>query len=518
MDARRTVCLFCLLFGCLLGAAVPVQADGDDDVLNRLIQLPESKETVYQLLNRVSEQIGYLFIYDSNLVHNERVVRLKKGARTVRQCIYEIIGNDRLRLRTVGNHILIYRETAPTTATSGEHPPARRDSSITYFTLEGTLRDRYSQEPIPYATVGVVETSIGSVTNQNGGYRLHLPDSLLASSIRFSHLGYVSQTLEASLLNGHHQVLALEPKVIPLQEVVIRVVNPMRLLREMLEFREKNYAHEPAYLTTFYREGVERKNRFVNLTEAVFRVYKSSYRHEQIPDQVKLLKMRTISNRLERDTFILKMKSGIEACLQLDLIKNLPDFLLPNVRDDIYTFTSSDLTVIGNRVANVVSFEQRKGIGEPYYCGELYIDSESSALLQARFEINPAHVTDAGPLFIEKKGRDVRITPQKVVYTVSYKPWQNTYYVNHVRGDLYFKVKKKKRLFGGFTLHTWFEMVTSQIDTEQVTRFGRKEKLPTRTIFSNTSYEYDEAFWENFNIIPPECFPRGEVSIREEGR
>ena len=33
-----------------------------------------------------------------------------------------------------------------------------------------------------------------------------------------------------------------------------------------------------------------------------------------------------------------------------------------------------------------------KGIKEPLYCGELYIDAENNALVQARLEINPAYV------------------------------------------------------------------------------------------------------------------------------
>lgn len=499
MDTRTIHRLFYPLLGVLLWVVAPLRAG--DDVLNRIIRIPRSTETVYRLLGQVSEQTGYLFIYDSDLIQNERVVKVKAGTRTVRQCIYEIIGNAQLELRVVGNHILIYRAKPPVVASAAT---VAKPDSLTHFTIAGTLNDRYSQEPIPFATVSVVGTSIGSVANGNGKFRLHLPDSLRTAALCFSHLGYVSQTVEVALLSAVSNTLSLEPKVIPLQEVVIRVANPARLLREMLAAREKNFLHEPVYLTTFYREGVERKNKFVNLTEAVFKVYKSSYRHEQIPDQVKLLKMRSISNRLERDTLILKMKSGIDACLQLDLIKHLPDFLDPASAEDIYTYASSDITVVGNRVANVVSFEQRKGIRDPYYCGELYIDSENSALLQARFEVNPAHVAQAAKLFVERKGRDVSITPQKVVYTVSYKQWQNTYYVNHVRGDLYFKMKKKKRLFGSFTLHTWFEMATCRIETEHVNRFGRKEKLPTRTIFADTSYEYDNVFWGDFNVIPPE--------------
>lgn len=502
MNAKMTHYLFCVLIGLLLLAATPMKA-GDDGVLNRIIKLPKTKETVYQLLEQVSRQTGYLFIYDSSLVNNERMVRMKGGERTVRQTIYEIIDNNQLELRVVGNHILIYQ---PAVTSAYATNAVSRPDSISYFTIEGGLRDRYSQEPIPYGTVSVVGTSIGSVTNQNGEYRLHLPDSLLKYPISFSHLGYVTQVVEASLLNvsGRNNTLALEPKVIPIQEVIIRVSNPVRLLREMLEFREKNYARHPVYFTSFYREGIERKGKFVNLTEAVFRVYKTSYENEQVVDQVKLLKMRSISNPLEKDTFVTKMKSGIDACLKLDLIKNLPDFLSPDLGQNVYTYASSDMTVINNRIANVVYFEQRKGVNEPYYCGELYIDSENSALLQAKFEVNPKYVTKSSDMFVLKKARNINITPQKVIYTVSYKPWNDTYYINHVRGDLYFKVKKK-RLFSSFNLHTWFEMVTCKIDTGEVSRFGRKEKLSTRTIFADTHFKYDAAFWEDFNVIPPEA-------------
>lgn len=44
-------------------------------------------------------------------------------------------------------------------------------------------------------------------------------------------------------------------------------------------------------------------------------------------------------------------------------------------------------------------------------------------------------------MFVERSMRNIRIIPQKVVYTISYKPWQGTYYIHHIRGDLHFKVK-----------------------------------------------------------------------------
>ena len=82
-----------------------------------------------------------------------------------------------------------------------------------------------------------------------------------------------------------------------------------------------------------------------------------------------------------------------------------------------------------------------------------------------------------------------------MVYTISYRQWNGIYYMNHIRGDLYFKVKLKRQWFSSSSLHTWFEMVTCKVDTDNVTRFQRKERMPTRTIFSDTHFKYDADFW-----------------------
>ena len=46
----------------------------DRDVLERVIYLAKSKGTVYTLLGKVSEQSGFLFVYDSKVVDNDRMV------------------------------------------------------------------------------------------------------------------------------------------------------------------------------------------------------------------------------------------------------------------------------------------------------------------------------------------------------------------------------------------------------------------------------------------------------------
>lgn len=493
-------CRFYILLLQLLLMVVPTKADGGD-VLERIIQLSRTRGTIYTLLGKVSEQSGYLFIYDSNMINNDSVVNIRKKSCTVRQAIFEITGNRNLELKVLGNHILITRTEERTWARGGATAP----SQPMYSTITGNLLDKETAEPIANASVMVLGTSLGNITNQNGEFRLHLPDSLKNAVLVFSHLGYVGQSIEASALEGRSNTLSLEPKVIPLQEVLIRLVEPKKLIREMMEYRKRNYSSVPVYLTTFYREGVQLKNKFQSLTEAVFKVYKNSALESDANDQVKLLKMSKIDNREKTDSLIAKFRSGVEACLQLDIIKGIPDFLELDTSGELYTYTSGDIVSVDNRTANIVYFEQKQGVKEPLFRGELYIDSENSALLQAQFEIHPKYVKAATRLFVLRQAHKTRLTTQKIKYTVSYKPWNGTYYIHHIRGDIYFKMRRKHVLASNPALHTWFEMVTCRIDDKNVTRFSRSERLPTHTILADTDFKYDESFWEDFNVIPLEA-------------
>ena len=258
--------------------------------------------------------------------------------------------------------------------------------------LTGTLLDKETGMPVASASVGVRRTSVGIITNQEGEFQT-FPYRILCKTISvvFSHIGYVSQTLEVSVLAGRHHILSLEPKVVPLQEVVVQWVDPYKLLKEMGRQREQNYSHSPAYLTTFYREGVLLKNKVQNLTEAVFKVYKIAS-HSPVSDQAKLLKMSRLSNVEAKDSLLVKVKSGIQACFQMDIMKGMPSFLIPDAGDNGYLYTSQGVTFIDDRCVNVIHFAQKKEIIEPLYCGDLYIDAETNALLQARFEVDPQRV------------------------------------------------------------------------------------------------------------------------------
>jgi hypothetical protein len=473
-----------------------VQAD-DRDVFAKKIKISTGRGTIYQLLQEVSAQSGYAFIYDSRIMDNDKRVSVRRGEYTLKDAIYIITGNKQLKIDVLGNHILLRLE---------EEDRIRFEEKTTdtkKIILRGTVYEFELNEPIPYVNVGITGTTIGTVTNRLGEFQLIIADTISRSNLRISHLGYESQEIESRLLAGQHVNFYLKPGSITLEEITVNIADPKQVLNDMLKQKEKNYSFEPALLTCFYREGIEHKRRIIDLTEAVLQVYKTGSQFDSSYDQVKLIKKRRITNQLQTDTIFPRMKSGINSCLILDIIKEMPDFMYAQ-NNEYYSYSYQNVTTIDDRLANIITFRQKPSVSEPLYTGDLYIETESKALVEIQIEMNPKHITKATHLFVARKTHDLNLTLQEAKYIVSYKLSANgMYYINHIRGDIVFNVRKRNHLFSS-PLHFWFEMVTCKIDTENIRSFPRNERLSQTQIFAETKHPYDQDFWENFNFILPE--------------
>lgn len=486
-------CMALLLFAPALSAA-------DGTWLERRVRMKAVTDTRYHLLGEISAKTGYLFIYDSQVLANDELVALKKGEYTLGSLIRLVSGREDIQAELIGNHIAL---TLPQVAAAQRPSAAGRRQADAFITLYGRVFDRYSREPVSSATVSLVGHSTGTITNQGGAFRFTLPDSLGRSSIKISHVGYESIVLPVDSARAIPLDLYMEPKVIALQEIMIRPVDPVKEIREMLSARRANYALQPVMLTAFYREGIEHKKKNLDLTEAVLKIYKTGFANH-LPDQVQLVKMRRVVDRQERDTVFTRFKSGIHSVLLLDMIKNTPDFMEVDDPQTPFVYTHTDINVIDNRLVNVISFEQRKGNKEALHKGELFIDMDNLALVEAHFELNPEYAAKATRLFVEKQSRQHRLTLRRAAYQVSYKPVdEGLYYLNHARGDLEFRVRRKGKLFSS-TLKVWFEMVNCKVDTEHVQPIPRAERISPRSIFSETEHVYEPGFWEDFNVILPE--------------
>jgi hypothetical protein len=496
-----------------------LSAADNTDPLQHVIHLPKQKITIYEWLNQISDLSGYNFIYDSKLVDNDRKLKLPEGDYSLREAIYKVLGSNDFLLRIVERYIVIDKKEA-IAQPSPPHDSQQPKDTSRYLTLCGVVYDRMDMIPVTDCAISIEGTGIGTVANSNGQFALKIPYALRTSQLHISHIGYESQSLPVLLFNENVRNIYLTQRIFPIQEVIVRMVNPRKIVEEVMQFRARNYPTKPAYLTTFYREGIEKRKALLSLAESVFKVYKSPCTEPATSDQIKVLKMRRLTNQSLRDTFILKMEAGPDACLLLDIIKSVPDFLQIDDTNP-FNYNKVDMTVYDSHLAHVVAFEQKESNDDPLYKGKLYIDAQNAALLHAEFEVNPRYIDKAESLFIAKRGRNVQVHPQQVIYSVSYKQLNGKYYINHLRGDLFFKMKNKHQLFYS-PMHIFLEMATCSIDTIDAKPFPRNERLQTKKIFSDTDFQYDANFWGDFNIILPneelnEAVSKIAAKIEESG-
>lgn len=193
---------YCLLFILTFVLSAPATFADDGKTLDKKIELPKSKGSVYQLLRVVSQKTGYFFIYDSQIIDNNKKTSIDKGEYTLSEAIRSITKKDDIKLRIVNNHILLYVESTKIPERRKQEEIKEEKAEDKRIIFGGIILDRLTSTPIPSASIGILNSSIGTVTNQDGEFRLVIPDSLMSSKIHFSSLGYRSQEIEVSLLSG----------------------------------------------------------------------------------------------------------------------------------------------------------------------------------------------------------------------------------------------------------------------------------------------------------------------------
>ncbi|MDO9580011.1 MAG: carboxypeptidase-like regulatory domain-containing protein [Bacteroidales bacterium] len=362
--------------------------------------------------------------------------------------------------------------------------------------------DDETMEPLPFATISLKHTGKGTITNNDGEFGLKITVDLLNDTLFVSYLGYFGRNVPVKQTIGNNFTILMKREFISIPEIIIRNQIPLEIVSRARKAIPSNFGNTSAYLTGFYREGVLKKNELQTYSEAIIKIFKSSYSGALLGDQIKVLKSRKIENIDHSDTLAVRLKAGLSTCLELDGAKNIFDFLSFESMPE-YSYRITDIVTYDYEAAYVIEFEQRENVDLPLYKGSVYINTVDYAILHAEFELNQMLIHKMKNLFISNSSRGFNTWPVSVQYSVSYRKVNERYFLSHVRGDLLFSAKQKKKLFNT-QFKVFFELAITEVDLKNVTRFEREELAPIHSIFSKTINSYDPLFWGDQDFLRPE--------------
>ena len=145
------------------------------------------------------------------------------------------------------------------------------DEAVTV--VKGKVIDQATQKPIPFANVFVMNTGVGTVSNNEWEFILKVPVASASKTISISFMGYKSTSIPLGELKPNNNVIALAPQSYSIQEVIVRTNDPIQLINNALHSIPDNYGSVPYLCTAFYRESIMQNKQYVGVAEAVLNVY-----------------------------------------------------------------------------------------------------------------------------------------------------------------------------------------------------------------------------------------------------
>jgi hypothetical protein len=355
------------------------------------------------------------------------------------------------------------------------------------ITLTGRVVDATTKQPLPYASVGVAGSRLGTTANEEGRFRLALPKSRLPATLAVSYMGYA---------NGQQRVtdatesllITLQPGDKTLREVVVMPDSSLRVLLQSAYRRiEANYVTRPTQLSCFFREAMKTtRGEYAYFGEALLNGYVSGYQNSTEEGQFEVVRSR-VNQFPGYDTLkLVRFYASVFSFLTGDPVKQRRRYIQPDFKR--YTYHLDEMSEYNGRPVYVVSYRSKakSDTVEAARSGRFFIDKNSLAYIAFELEGNPTE-------------RDGSIVRKGFKTSIRYRQVGTKWHLQHIVYEREYDQPNNKR-----TLLLALEGLVSDIDTLNAIPIPYNKRLAYGAVFSSLKTDSTTTTtWNTQTIIEP---------------
>lgn len=397
---------------------------------------------------------------------------------------------------------------------SSTFPLSAQDDSV--ITISGIVKDQKSKKKLEYVNISVQGTNIGTVSNSDGEFTLKIPVRYKSDNLLFTHLGYNNHLYPIGGKSIENETFMLTSDSQVLDEVVIRSGDPLAIVREAVKKIDLNYTNSPTILSGFYRETIQKGKRYIDISEAVMNIYKTSYSQNTDNDGVQIYKGRRLLSPKPSDTLSVKLQGGPNLAIYGDIVKQ-PYPLLDEESLPLYMFKMEDPVTINERPHYTIRFTPQAIAEIPLYTGNIYIDQQNLTISRVEYSLSMDNRDKVTRIILKKKPPKLRFKPNEVSFVVTYKTLEGRSRINYIRNQIRFNCDWKRRLFStSYTVIS--ELVVTDSKPLDMKKAPSKEFFKqNQTLSDKISNFSDQNFWEAYNIIEPtESLESAVVKLKKQ--
>ncbi|MCE7862703.1 MAG: carboxypeptidase-like regulatory domain-containing protein [Bacteroidetes bacterium CHB5] len=356
------------------------------------------------------------------------------------------------------------------------------------ITLSGKVIDKETKEPLPFATLGIKDKSIGTITNLQGEFDFHIPADLRNDLFMLSMLGYKPFSAPVwTLMDAKPLVIEVEKSTLMLNEVT--VADSLRggeILMIALSRIEQNYPMQPYLMDGFYRDLKKVGGTYISLLEAAVKIYDEDYSEPRnkykLRERVALQEVRRSIGYASRFTSYFDQDNLLEDLLLHNSVR-YRHFPLEELFYE--SLTREKDTEYNNQQVFVISYSLD-------YRLRVYVEKSNYAIIHVEFES-----TLEEPL-TKKRGMESRFVRLKRV--IDFKPFLGKYYLNYLTVDSnvnWYDIRTKELKFETELNQS---LLINEVVPNTIRRVPATEKMRNYGL-QYQDQPYNKAFWDNYNVI-----------------
>jgi len=391
--------------------------------------------------------------------------------------------------------------------------------------ISGTIVDSTTQQPLPFATIGIFGTLIGTASDRLGQFALNIPEQFEDSALFVSHVGYRSFNSSLTSLE-HDEIILLSQDEIMLDEIEVVPWTAWEYIQNALSKIQDNYFSQPFLTTSYYNEFITENDVFLKFTEGIIETYNPAYgdtakiasRLIQARKKDELGSIEFMRKRLEKrlskeqkkalkrgenwdimsldDAVLSATFGGPGMILRQDPIRDTASFLNQKYLK-YYRYEIGGYTSYSNEKVIIIHFESRKKLEHRKRNGDIYISLDSDAIVSIDFESRIIIPDGFRPLLYLA---GIGVTDPILHAVMHYRAVNGRWYANDISIDAN-SVLTDKNMFSKnqvSTFNIFQSLVTNSIEQATVHKIPKEDQLNNWKPLEE-QVEEDPTFWKKYD-------------------
>ncbi len=387
-------------------------------------------------------------------------------------------------------------------------------------TISGKVTNGETNEPLSFASIGVVGKAYGTVSNAEGAFTFKVPAGLENDTLMCSYIGFSTYRMPVGKLPDEELQIALQPSSVTLSEIVITDRTAEDYIRAAVNKIPQNYQSDCYQTAGYYSEYLKENQTYLSNTELLTRIVLPEYKVGDTTQktQVKILQGRVRDDLGEAQFMKEKREKKLdeddgdpfevdglfgspEDVLAFDPVRRLEPFLKEeNLRD--YRYTLEPPVKYQDQNLVVIRFKSRGKVDRIKSAGRVYLEAISDAIVAVEYDgkaVIPLAIKPLLALF------GIGIKNPVFIKTVRYRKLGDRWVLESLWliFDAHLVEKHLFKKNEDFLYQAEKLFVATNFSTENVKDIPKSERFDPKKPLKEQFPPENPALWQQYNTVRP---------------